>query len=424
MNHFIHADMSSNPTHTHTAEVVIIGAGPSGTVLGSLLFQAGLKPLILEKARFPRFCIGESLLPQCMDFIHEAGFEEAVEKAGFQFKNGASFISGGQHVEFDFSEKSYDGYDSTFQVQRGKFDQILADTAAAQGVDIRYGHTIQRVEKTESGLRLTVGCDEGSYVLEPGFVADASGYGRVLPRFLDLDKPAGLLPRASVFNHFTSEVDDFGPDRNKIRICTDPDHKDTWVWWIPFSDNTCSVGVVTPIEEFLQSGMDESSFFMRKIERIQPIGDIVKKSTPLRSFKSIQGYSASVKSLYGDGFVLLGNSGEFIDPVFSSGVTIAMKSSSLAAPLIVKQLKGETVDWEVEFTQPLMQGVECFRAFVNAWYDGRFQEILFSKTQNPTVRFMICSILAGYVWDEENRYAVDSVRLLDVLVAACRIQNQ
>ncbi|WP_424823423.1 NAD(P)/FAD-dependent oxidoreductase, partial [Pseudomonas viridiflava] len=117
--------------------------------------------------------------------------------------------------------------------------------------------------------------------------------------------------------------------------------------------------------------------------------------TPVRT---IGGYSANVKTLHGKGFALLGNAAEFLDPVFSSGVTIAMRSASMAAGVLNRQLRGEAVDWETEFAVPLKKGVDTFRAYVEGWYDDTFQNVIFYKGGTPDIRRMISSILAGYAW--------------------------
>jgi flavin-dependent dehydrogenase len=132
---------------------------------------------------------------------------------------------------------------------------------------------------------------------------------------------------------------------------------------------------------------------------------------------TIGGYSANVKQLYGQGFALLGNAGEFLDPVFSSGVTIAMKSAALAVPLVDRQLRGESVNWSVEYEQALRKGIEVFRAYVEAWYDGRFQQIIFEENQLASVKAMICSILAGYAWDEENPMTQRSANKIEAILA-------
>jgi flavin-dependent dehydrogenase len=124
--------------------------------------------------------------------------------------------------------------------------------------------------------------------------------------------------------------------------------------------------------------------------------------------------------MWGPGFALLGNAAEFLDPVFSSGITIAMKSASLAAQVLDRQLKGEAVDWQREFADELRKGVDVFRLYVYAWYDGRFQDIMFSSNRAPGIRRMICSILAGYAWDDSNPFVADAERRLDMLAQLCR----
>ncbi|MEO6172007.1 MAG: tryptophan 7-halogenase, partial [Arenimonas sp.] len=138
--------------------------------------------------------------------------------------------------------------------------------------------------------------------------------------------------------------------------------------------------------------------------------------TPARQ---IIGYSANVDSLWGKNYALLGNAGEFLDPVFSSGVTIAFKSASLASACLKRQFAGEVVDWQKDYGAPLRAGVDAFRGFVESWYEGGFQKIIFHENQSPEIREMICSILAGYAWDMKNPYVAETKRRLGTLVEFC-----
>ena len=135
---------------------------------------------------------------------------------------------------------------------------------------------------------------------------------------------------------------------------------------------------------------------------------------------TIGGYAASVTRLHGAGFALLGNAAEFLDPVFSSGVTIALRSSKLAADALHRQLGGETVDWQADFADPLMVGVEAFRAYVQGWYSGEFQDVVFYENAQPEIRRMISSILAGYAWDQTNPFVASPQRRLRMLSELCR----
>ena len=401
-------------------KVIIIGAGPSGSIAGALLHNSGHQVTIMERQQFPRFSIGESLLPQCMEFIQQAGMMDAVVKAGFQFKNGASFVYRDQHTAFDFEDKFTDGIGTTFQVQRGRFDKILANEAARMGVDIRWQREVTAVDFSGDKPKLDVRNLSGEVVThEADFVLDASGFGRILPRLLDLNSPSGFPVRKALFGHIEDRIDDAQFDRNKIRITVHPDHKDVWFWLIPFSNGRSSIGVVAQAD-FYQSWTCNDTALQDIINQDNSLRALLKNAVFDDKINTITGYSANVKSLYGKGYALLGNAGEFLDPVFSSGVTIAMKSASLAAAVLDRQFKQEAVDWNTDYAVPLQRGVDTFRVFVDAWYDGRFQDVIFHQKQQPQIKAMICSILAGYAWDETNPYVKNARSRLDTLVELCR----
>lgn len=396
-------------------DVAIIGGGPAGAVAAALLNKQGLRVVVLEKQHFPRFVIGESLLPHCMEFIEAAGFGDAVRaEPSFQLKNGAAFTWGGRYTYFDFTDKFSSGPGTTFQVRRALFDKVLIDEAAAQGVDVRFGHGVAAFDNSGAEARLRIEADGGAYELSAGFVLDASGYGRVLPRLLDLETPSELPPRLAHFTHIVDNISSPTFDRDKILITTHPQHRDVWLWTIPFGDNHCSIGVVgTPDKLAGDSETVLKKFALECPMLAEVLADAVWENE--FPFRSIQGYSANVKSLHGRHFALLGNAAEFLDPVFSSGVTIAMHSAKLAADLLVKQFNGEAADWQREFAEPLMVGVNTFRTYVNGWYDGRFQDVIYADNRNADISRMLSSILAGYAWDTENPYVEKSERRLNAL---------
>lgn len=405
-------------------DVVIIGAGPSGSVAASLLVADGLSVLILEKQHFPRFSIGESLLPQCMEFLKEAGLEQALdryaEEYGFQFKNGAAFHKQGKNSAFDFTEKFSAGRGTTYQVKRAIFDKLLADETEKKQVEIRYGHQVDSVLTLQPEVCLEVSDDDGSaYQVRAKFLLDGSGFGRVLPKLLKLELPSEFPVRHSYFSHFKDGIDCPEFDRDKILITVNPNFSDVWYWLIPFSDGSASVGVVGLPERF-DASLAPIDTLMNFINQDPNLQRLMKNATPIGEARSIKGYSADVTKLWGDNFALLGNAGEFLDPVFSSGVTIAMKSASLAAPLVKRQLQGNSVDWESEYAKPLKFGVDTFRCFVEAWYDESFQNVVYHDQHDDAVRRMISSILAGYAWDEKNPYVEKSVRRLSVLAEICQ----
>lgn len=402
-------------------EVVIIGAGPSGAIAGALLKRKGHDVLILERQHFPRFSIGESLLSHCLDFIEEAGMLQAVQAAGFQTKHGAAFGWGERYTEFDFRDKFTEGHGSTYQVQRADFDKLLADQAELQGVEIRYEEEIIAADFSSARPLLQARRNDGSeYQLDAAFVLDASGYGRVLPRLLDLEAPSSFPVRRAVFAHIKDRIDDPQFDRNKILITTHPELRDVWYWTIPFSNGRCSLGVVASAERFEGRPEDLDACLREFVQEAPNLRRILKNAEWDTPARLIGGYSANVKSLHGPGFALLGNAAEFLDPVFSSGVTIAMRSSSMAAAVLHRQLSGETVDWEAEFAVPLKRGVDTFRTYVQGWYDCSFQDVIYYENAQPEIRRMISSILAGYAWDENNPYVAEPQRRLRVLAELCR----
>jgi flavin-dependent dehydrogenase len=310
---------------------------------------------------------------------------------------------------------------TTFQVQRGRFDKILANEAERMGVDIQWQMEVIAADFSADKPKLTVRNQSGEVMIyEADFVLDASGFGRILPKLLDLESPSGFPVRQALFGHIEDRIDDAQFDRNKIRITVHPEHKDVWYWLIPFSNGRSSVGVVAE-PAFFESWESNDTALQQIIGQDPSLTRVLKNAVFDQEINAITGYSANVKSLYGKGYALLGNAGEFLDPVFSSGVTIAMKSASLAADALDRQFKKEAVDWNKDYAQPLQRGVDTFRVYVDAWYDGRFQDVIFHHASQPKIKAMISSILAGYAWDENNPYVKHARSKFDALFEACRV---
>ena len=198
-----------------------------------------------------------------------------------------------------------------------------------------------------------------------------------------------------------------------------PQHRDIWYWLIPFARGRASIGVILPSTMLSSMPADNLSRLRELVDQSRHKSALLAHADYDSPVGSIEGYACKVSSLYGDNFALLGNAGEFLDPIFSSGVTIALKSASLAADLVERQLAGSRPDWENEYAAPLKKGVDTFREFVNAWYDGRLQQIIIANNKSDDIKRMLCSVLAGYVWDDGNPY-VQKPERLDTLVELCR----
>ncbi len=404
---------------TKKTDVVIIGAGPSGSTAAALLKRAGYNPVVLEKTQFPRFVIGESLLPRCMDLLEEAGMLEDVQNRDYMVKNGAIFCHNDKQCAFNFGEQFTDGWNFTYQVPRDDFDLTLAESAEKQGVEILWQHGVEDVRFTENGPLVTVATPESSLMqIQSKYILDASGYGRVLPKILDLELPSSLPVRQSIFTHIIGDIRPQGRDEGKIWICILPEN--SWLWIIPFSNGKTSVGLVARpdfIESLNGKNLDE------KLQSAFTLEENSKKRLASADFtfpvKKIMGYSAAVKQFTGKDFALLGNATEFLDPVFSSGVTLALESANRAAKTLIKHFSGEVVDWNKDYADYMALGIETFRTYVNAWYDEKLPAIFFSENQTKSIRNQICSVLAGYVWDTSNPYVMQHERAVKNLAAAC-----
>ncbi|HVM88391.1 MAG TPA: NAD(P)/FAD-dependent oxidoreductase [Puia sp.] len=389
--------------NTEKIDVLVIGAGPAGTIAASLVNKAGYKVKIVEKLKFPRFVIGESLLPRCMEALTEAGFLDAVKERGFQEKFGAKFVKNGKTCDYFFADQFTPGWTWTWQVPRAEFDKILADTVQQMGVPVNYETTVTGIRFNGSDSITTVEDANGNTTeIEAKFIIDGSGYGRVIPRLFNMDRPSSLPPRKAVFTHTLDLKRSLSDEPNRITIIVHK--KAVWVWVIPFSNGITSLGFVADPEFFdaysgslneqLRAMIADEPYLKERFKDVEFVFDA----------RILQSWSTTTDKFYGDGFILTGNVTEFLDPVFSSGVTLASVSSQLAAHLVIRKLKGEVIDWEKEYTEKMMTGVNTFRSYIEAWYDGTLDTIFFAEEQDLQIKSMICSVLAGYVWDSGNPY--------------------
>ncbi|MCB0456251.1 MAG: NAD(P)/FAD-dependent oxidoreductase [Flavobacteriaceae bacterium] len=395
-----------------TVDVLIVGAGPSGCVAAAYLKKQNLSIKVIEKCKFPRFVIGESLLPRCMDHFEEVGLLSCLEAQHFEIKRGARFLKKGVVCNFDFSKKHTEGWDWTWQVPRADFDFALTQELEKMGGPVAFEQEVTAVVISEDGTSTTTikGANGNTTNIQAKFIIDSSGYGRVLPRLLDLDKPSSLPYHSSIFTHV---LDIKRPEGQEGTLITfDVVMDEVWFWVIPFSNGVTSIGFVGPTDfmasfkgsttEKLKEMLQMSHYYYSRFK------DLDFLFTPVE----IKNYSKAVKQLYGKGFALTGNSAEFLDPVFSSGVTFATESGLLAAKLIAKELNGELIDWQTQYEDYIKQGVNVFATYVKEWYTGNLQKIFFHRPENPKVKEQICAVLAGYVWDQTNPFVKNHDRLV------------
>ena len=404
-------------------DVLVIGAGPAGCVAAAILNKGGHRVKVVEKQQFPRFVIGESLLPRCLDNLEKAGLLEAVKAQHFQRKNGASFVRDeGEVCDFNFSEQYTKGWEYAWQMPRADFDKTLADEIEKQGVELAYQASVEAVQFTDNKAIITIQTKAGErYLVEAKFVVDASGYGRVLPRLLDLNVPSNFPARTAFFAHIK--------DENRVEgtefLTEVADLKKAWTWIIPVAPGITSIGFVGDPNFLEQYGKnyDKNSFAALLKTHPKLVQRYSQNLTFVNEPTVIKGYSIGVKQLYGTRYVLVGNSTEFLDPIFSSGVAFATETGAVAATLLSRQLNGEQVDWEKDYVKYIQHGINVFRTYVKEWYTGNLQTIFFATKKDPSFKKQICSVLAGYVWDMSNPYVKKHQRAVTVLAEVIRRQK-
>ena len=403
-------------------DILIIGAGPSGMVSAGYLQQHNIQIKVVEKQQFPRFVIGESLIPRCMDNFAEAGFLEVIEKHGFQKKFGARFIKDDKVGEFDFSQKFGEGWDWTWQVPRADFDQVLAEEIQSRGVDIAFETEVIAADFSNENPVITIQHKDGKQSeIEAKFVIDSSGFGRVLPKLLDLEQTSKLESHSSVFTHIKETNRPQGKEGELITF----EVLDTqvWFWYIPFSNGKTSLGFVAPTEWFDQFDKDPKVSFTQMISKLNYYKGRFDNYPFEFIPKNIKHIAKSVKCLYGDKFALTGNSAEFLDPVFSSGVSFATESGLRAAKLALKELNGQQPDWQADYADYMKEGIAVFSSYVRDWYNGDLQDIFFHKSPNPEFKRQICAVLAGYVWNRDNPFVKKHERIIGAVAKFIQLEN-
>ncbi|MGJ1242130.1 NAD(P)/FAD-dependent oxidoreductase [Sphingobacterium siyangense] len=404
-------------------DILIIGAGPSGSVAAGYLQKQGARVKVVEKSQFPRIVVGESLIPRVMDHFDEAGLFDALDAQGFEKKFGARFIRGKEVCIFDFSDKFSEGWDWTWQIPRADFDQEMANELMRKGVDLSFGTEVTDVQ-FDGAKSITTVCDSQGVEtkIEANFLIDCSGYGRVLPRMLNLDQPSRLSPHSAIFSHVNDVNRPLGQEGSLISF--DILETQVWLWVIPFSNGNTSVGIVGPTSFIESLGEDTTTALNRAIQLsdyyVKRFGDVPFVFEP----RKLSNYSTAVSKMYGPGYALTGNSSEFLDPVFSSGVCFATESGILAAKLALRQIQGETVDWQSEFEDYMKDGIAVFTTYIQEWYTGNLQELFYHQPENPEVKRSICAILAGYVWDKNNPFVLKHDRVVKNLVHLIRMSKQ
>jgi flavin-dependent dehydrogenase len=404
------------------ADVIVAGGGPGGAIVAARLAQKGRRVMVLERERFPRFHLGESLLPQSMGALSAVGVLEAVD-ARFLRKHGASFhdSSSGRSVRFDFADAFHAKYRNAYQVPRDTFDELLLRRAEELGADVREGWSVTRVRFEEGRA---VGVDardpEGTaHRIDAPVVVDATGRDALLAHARRTTERIASLDTTALFSHWDGAFRDDGDREGDIQIVLfgwDADGPSDappggWFWFIPFKDKRTSVGAVVR-GEWMRANKGESieTLYGRAIAESPVATRFLANAKQLWPAKATADFSFRVRDMSGDGWLAVGDSGGFIDPLFSTGAHVAMHGALHAADAIDAALAAGDVSRErfLGWETYVRQGVELFLTMVESFYRGMLPPLLFADKPHPYLRRVITSMLAGDVFDGDSRWIKDA----------------
>jgi flavin-dependent dehydrogenase len=377
-------------------DVVVIGAGPAGSTTGALLAQAGARVVVLERQAFPRFQIGESLLPVCVPVLERLGVKLGPDVA--LYKGGAQFVSEptGRTHTFSFSRALPGCPAHAYQVDRAGFDAMLAERAGKLGAEIRHGVTAKEVTIGPSDVR--VSSDRGE--IRARYVVDATGQGRLLARQRGTAAPYPGFGRAAAYLHYDGvaprTVDEFAPN-NDIRILVMPGG---WGWIIPLPAARLSVGIVTRKNGVVRD-------LARHVEE-SPLVRRMSEGTRAALPRAVRSFSYRNTEAHGARFVCVGDAWSFLDPLFSSGVSLALYSAARACDLLLPAL-AQGREAEPALMQPLgaelCRGTDTFAAMIDRFYHTHFADhFLFSARREERILAGIVSVLAGDVFRQGNAF--------------------
>lgn len=326
-------------------DVVVIGGGPGGSTTATMLARRGPRVLLLERERFPRDHIGESLLPASMPVLEELGVMPAVQQAGFLPKFGATMVWGSDPAPWSwYFRETNKRYPNAFQVWRPHFDQILLENSRAHGVDVREGHTVLEVlfdGDRATGVRCA-GPDGERATVSARFVVDASGQGALLGRRLGLRRWDSWFQNLAVYGYFEGAERLPEPDETNIFIESYPHG---WFWNIPLHTGVMSVGAVVDRhagqEGILRDG--QTGFLMGQIAQAPATATMLRNATMVSGPVILKDWSYVSDRVTGDGYVLVGDAACFIDPLFSSGVHLALTSGIYASAYVAAVLNDPTL---------------------------------------------------------------------------------
>lgn len=385
-------------------DVVVIGGGPAGATTAALLAEHGHSVLVLERSAFPRFHVGESLIPETYHTLHRLGLIDRLKASEFPRKYSVQFVNedGMESRPFYFDEYNPHESSVTWQVERGPFDQLLLDRARELGASIRTDAQVRDVEFQDGravGVKLRTSDSEGDIRIGARVVVDATGQSAFLASRLGLKERDERLTKGTVWSYFKGAKRDTGRDEGATLIMQTAEKK-SWFWYIPLANDIVSVGCTGSLRYlFDDSRPSAKQIFERELMRCPAMQSRLAEGWRVQPFLTTRDFSYRTRSGCGPGWVLVGDAFGFIDPVYSSGVFLALKSGEMASDCISEALREDDLSAERlgEWQPVYRQGVDLFRRLVYAFYTPDFSFGRFFR-DHPQFRSNMTDILIGDVF--------------------------
>ncbi|MET0556113.1 MAG: NAD(P)/FAD-dependent oxidoreductase [Vicinamibacteria bacterium] len=389
--------MSGNG-RTVDADVVVIGGGPAGSTVSTLIAQQGHRVELFERERFPRFHIGESLIPETYWVLKRLGMLPKMQQSRFVKKHSVQFVNadGKLSAPFYFFDNKPHECSQTWQVVRSEFDQMMLQNAREHGVQAHEGvRVLDVLFEGERAVGVRVRGEDGSErTVHAKVVVDASGQVGMLQNRLRLRVWDPILNKGAIWTYWRGAYRDTGRDEGATMVLQTTDRKG-WFWYIPLHDDVVSVGVVAPFDHLFKGRGPYAETYEEEVARCPAVQDRVSKAERVTGHFATKDYSYRATRVAGDGWVLVGDAWGFLDPLYSSGVLLALRSGEMAADAICDGLEhGDTSEAQLGAWGPAFnRGVDRMRRLVCEYYDG-FSFGRFVKAF-PHLRGTVTDLLIG-----------------------------